>query len=56
MVYNNFSEIASNPSRLTPGISSLLNNIDLPINYDLFLDGEEQKDNLEISTMICATK
>lgn len=49
-------EIASSPSRLKPGLTKLLNNVDLPINYDLFLDGEEQEDDIEISSMICAIK
>lgn len=34
--------------------TNLNNNIDLQINYDLKLDGEEQPDNVEIAALITA--
>ena len=56
MAYNFYESISDNPSRLKPGLTNLLNNIDLPINYDLFLDGDEQSDDVEIARLITATK
>lgn len=52
MDYNNYNKIFGYPSRLKPGITKLANNIDLPINYNLKLDGEEQPDNVEIATLV----
>lgn len=54
MGYNNVKSIENYPSRLKSGITKLMNNIDLPINYDFELDGEEQPDNIEIATLVTA--
>lgn len=53
MDYNkNRDEILDNVSRIKSDAEFV--NIDLPINYEIEFDGDEQPDNIEIASMICA--
>ena len=52
---NKPSEIIDNPSRFIQGITEPIVNIDLPINYDTIIDGDEQPDDVEIATLIISS-